>query len=148
LHRGNVLDSLISAEYIKNAGAAEAEEVSGHDVIQRTREEYGRYFGICGSYHHLKACLCKYCSSCPGGTGMFCARGAVVRGEEKIDDCLCETCELFKKFRFEGDHFCRLKEKHVAPDRRRVHPDICTDFQTSAGTIRVCVLGEQNMHSK
>lgn len=68
--------------------------------------------------------------------------------EEKKEDCLCETCELFKKFRLEGDHFCQLIEKGELLGRKHVHPNICTDFQTSEGTIRVCVLGEQNMHSK
>lgn len=67
---------------------------------------------------------------------------------EKQEVCLCETCELLKKFRLEGEHFCQLKEKTDTSKRRHVHPDICTDFQSSVGTIRVCVLGEQNMHSK
>lgn len=134
-------------EDIENAEAEESSE-DRDGVVLRAREEYGRYFGICGSYHHLKACLCKYCPSYPGSSGMFCARGGIVQGEEKKEDCLCETCELFKKFGFEDTCFCQLKKKNDIPEKIHVHPDICTDFQTSIGTIRVCVLGEQNMHSK
>lgn len=70
---------------------------------------------------------------------MFCARGAV-EAEGKKEDCLCETCELFKKFRLEGDYFCQLKEKKDISERDRIPPNVCTDFQTSAGKIRVCVL--------
>ncbi|QIB91214.1 DUF2769 domain-containing protein [Methanosarcina mazei] len=111
--------------------------------MRGAREEYGRYFGICGSYHHLKACLCKYCSSYPGGAGMFCARGGMAIGKGKKDECLCETCVVFKKFRLEGEYFCQLKEKEEDFEKKYVAPDICTDFRTSAGTIRVCVLGEK-----
>jgi hypothetical protein len=148
LHWRNVLDSEISAKDKENT-EAEEKFFSGnsHDIIQRTREEYGRYFGICCSYHNLKACLCKYCPSYPGGSGMFCVRRDTARGEGKKEECLCETCELFKKFRLEGDYFCRLREEKETPERSQVPPDICTDFKTTAGTIRICVLGEQNMHS-
>lgn len=146
MHRGNVLGSEILAKDLKNVENEEA-EVDKRDIIQRAREEYGRYFGICGSYHHLKACLCKYCSVYPGGSGMFCARGSAVKAKEKKEGCLCETCELFKKFRLEGGYFCQLEEKGEVFEIKHVHPNICEDFQTSAGTIRVCVLGEQNIHS-
>ncbi|MFZ2498685.1 DUF2769 domain-containing protein [Methanosarcina sp.] len=37
---------------------------------------------------------------------MFCSRGKN-REEGKKEGCLCESCELFKKFRIEGDYFCR-----------------------------------------
>lgn len=73
---------------------------------------------------------------------MFCARGGAVKAEGKKEGCLCETCELFKKFQLEGEYFCQLGEKEIF-ERKHVHPDICEDFQTSAGTIRVCVMGEQ-----
>lgn len=84
---------------------------------------------------------------------MFCARGGVVTAEEKKQECLCETCELFKKFRLEDYCFCQLKKKENIPEENTpekvpAHPDVCADFQTSAGTIRVCVLGEQNIHTK
>ena len=131
---------------MENTETAEKFSWNRHNVVLRAREEYGRYFGICGSYHHLKACLCKYCSAYPGGTGMFCARGGVVTEDEKKEECLCETCELFKKFRLEGSCFCQIKKKEDTPEKIPAHPDICTDFQTSAGTIRVCVLGEQKIH--
>lgn len=137
----------------KNIEAEESSEDRDNQIL-KTREEYGRYFGICGSYHHLKACLCKYCSACPEGQGMFCARGGVILRNERTEECLCETCELFKKFRLEGDCFCHNKKKkdtseiETILDKKPAHPEICTNFQTSAGTIRICVLGEQDMHSK
>jgi hypothetical protein len=84
LHRGNVLDSWISAKVIKKVPELQKQKNSqGHDVIQKAREEYGRYFGICGSYHHLKACLCKYCSSYPGAKACSVPGEPVVRGEDK-----------------------------------------------------------------
>lgn len=74
---------------------------------------------------------------------MFCARGGVIVGEGRKEDCLCERCELFKKFRLEGDYFCQLKEEKDISERSPVPQNICTDFQTSAGKIRVCVLDKQ-----
>lgn len=74
---------------------------------------------------------------------MFCARGGIATGKGKKEGCLCETCEVFKKFRLEGDYFCQLKEKEEIFEKKHVHPNICTDFQTSAGTIRICVLEEK-----
>ncbi|MGB9929501.1 MAG: DUF2769 domain-containing protein [Methanosarcina sp.] len=74
--------------------------------IQKTREEYGRYFGICGSYHHLKGCLCKNCSSYQGGSGMFCSRKKR-SSHEKAHACLCNECEVFRKFGLEGENFCQ-----------------------------------------
>ena len=149
LHRGNFLDSEVSTENRENAEVAEAEEFSREmpDITLKSREIYGRYFGICSSYHHLKACICKTCPSYPGGTGIFCARGNS-EGKGKKEDCLCETCELFKKFRLEGDYFCQPKENEEVFKRNRTPPNICTDFKTSAGTIRVCVLDDRNRHSK
>jgi hypothetical protein len=80
-------------------------EENSDSIIQQTREEYGRYFGICSSYHHLKACICKFCPSYSGGAGMFCSRGKNLN-QRKKEGCLCEACELFKKFTLEGDYFC------------------------------------------
>ena len=121
---------------------AEAEEFFGEtaDVIQEARERYGRYFGICSSYHHLKACMCKNCPSYPGGAGIFCARGkSPVQG--KKEDCVCETCELFRKFRLEGDYFCRQEEK---PGFSEEGPytllNSCKNTSTGNGKIRICVL--------
>ncbi|MDY9927538.1 DUF2769 domain-containing protein [Methanosarcina sp.] len=146
MYRGNILDkdSEILTEDRESTEVAEAEEFSEmSDIILRGRETYGRYFGICSSYHHLKACICKTCPSYPGGKGMFCARGGTDDGDRKGKDCLCEACELYKKFRLEGDYFCRPKEKMEVFERNRTPPNICTDFRTSAGTIRVCVLDSQ-----
>ncbi|HIH75325.1 MAG TPA: DUF2769 domain-containing protein [Methanosarcina sp.] len=138
---------------MENSGTARTKEPSedsegAQDIIRSAREEYGRYFGVCGSYHHLKACLCRYCSAFPEGRGMFCARGGVIIENDKKEDCLCETCELFKTFRFEGSHFCQLKEKLEAFERKKIPPNICTRFRADTGTPRVCVLNEQKFTSR
>lgn len=80
------------------------------NTIQDDREGCGKYFGICSSYHHLKACICKNCPSYSGGAGMFCSRGKGP-GQGKTQGCLCETCELYRKFRLEGKYFCLHAEK-------------------------------------
>jgi len=121
----SVLNSETSAKEMENSGTARTKEPSedsegAQDIIRSAREEYGRYFGVCGSYHHLKACLCRYCSA----------------------------CELFKKFRFEGSHFCQLKEKLEAFERKKIPPNICTRFRADTGTPRVCVLNEQKFTSR
>jgi len=146
---GNVLDSEAFTENRGNTEASEAEAFSQEipHISLKSREIYGRYFGICSSYHHLKACVCKTCPSYPGGTGIFCARGNN-EGEGKKEGCLCETCELFKKFRLEGEYFCQPKEKLEGFESTQPPLNICTNFRTSAGTIRVCVLDNRDMHSK
>ncbi|MEA1984526.1 MAG: DUF2769 domain-containing protein [Euryarchaeota archaeon] len=71
------------------------------------KTEFGRYFGICPSYHHSKGCKCQYCESRPdeGGT-MYCARG---NSSLSVEDqgCLCRTCYVYSQFSLEGDRFCR-----------------------------------------
>jgi hypothetical protein len=79
------------------------------DHIKDARDEYGRHFGVCGSYHHLKACVCKYCPTYPGGLGMFCSRGKSPIKAKK-EDCLCESCELVRKLGLESKYFCRQDE--------------------------------------
>ncbi|MDD3873290.1 MAG: DUF2769 domain-containing protein [Methanosarcina sp.] len=99
--------SVVNKEGIEKNGNS-GEKAS--DIIQNSRDEYGRYFGICGSYHHLKACICKNCPSYFWGAGMFCSKGKCP-GQGKTQGCLCETCELFKKFRLNGKYFCQHVEK-------------------------------------
>jgi hypothetical protein len=74
-------------------------------------EKYGKYFGVCFSYHNSKACICGSCPSYPGSGNMFCARGKSRLTDdmlpEKKSGCLCRDCELYRKFRFEGQYFCR-----------------------------------------
>jgi hypothetical protein len=41
---------------------------------------------------------------------MFCSRGKSLR-QGKKEGCLCETCELFRKFRLEEEYFCLNAEK-------------------------------------
>ncbi|WP_235856274.1 DUF2769 domain-containing protein [Methanolobus halotolerans] len=36
---------------------------------------------------------------------MFCSKGKIP-GHEKRAVCLCRECEIYRKFRFEGDCFC------------------------------------------
>lgn len=102
------MDSETTERNNNNERAVEMEVPTemGSDVIKDAQEEYGRYFGICCSNHHLKACICKYCPSYPGGFGMFCSKGkSPAKG--KNEGCLCESCELFRKLGFEGKYFCR-----------------------------------------
>ncbi|AYK16007.1 MAG: DUF2769 domain-containing protein [Methanosarcina flavescens] len=109
------MDSKLTAENKENVGKSGKSGKGTLDIIQQAREEYGRYFGICGSYHHLKACICKSCPSYSGGAGMFCSRGKCP-GQDKKLGCLCETCELFRKFRLEGKYFCIQSEKPEASE--------------------------------
>ncbi|RXA14704.1 DUF2769 domain-containing protein [Methanosarcina sp. MSH10X1] len=90
--------------------------------MQQAREEYGRYFGICGSYHHLKACICKSCPSFSGGAGMFCSRSNCP-GQDKKQGCLCETCELYRKFRLEGKYFCIKAKKPESSEEKPEQPE-------------------------
>lgn len=145
--RGDVLVFEVPEE---DGEKAEAEEEFSWDmpgISLKARKVYGRYFGICSSYHHLKACVCKTCPSYPGGTGMFCARGNSEEARKK-EGCLCETCELFKKFRLEGEYFCQPRERVEVFEGPRISPNICTNFHTSAGTIRVCVLDDRTVNSR
>ena len=116
------------------------------DIIHQAREEYGRYFGICGSYHHLKACICKSCPSYSEGAGMFCSRNKCpVQG--KKEGCLCEACELFRKFRLEGEYFCLQAEKpEFSGEMSYASLNSCRnslDHET-----RVCVLAETERVNK
>ena len=96
--------------------------------VNETREsgqKFGRYFGVCASFHHSKACLCQACALKPEyGIFMYCAKGSCPTygsGEEttgaigfdSIDQngnekCLCESCAVYKQFAMEGTDFCRL----------------------------------------
>ncbi|MFP4654883.1 MAG: DUF2769 domain-containing protein [Methanohalobium sp.] len=70
-------------------------------------KKYGRYFGICPSYHHAKACKCVVCPSYPGTDEMmYCARGTDRPAGKKMG-CLCTECGGYKKFGLEGDYFCQ-----------------------------------------
>lgn len=66
----------------------------------------GKYFGVCPSFHHSKACNCKRCPSYPGDGYMFCERGND-RPLPEIKECLCRECYVYRQFGFEGDFFCR-----------------------------------------
>jgi len=141
-HRRNVLSSRLAAGNKEDTWTKEKSGKKTSDIIQQTREEYGRYFGICGSYHNLKACTCKNCPSYPGGAGMFCSRGKCPE-QGKKQGCLCETCELFRKFRLEGEYFCLNAEK---PELSEEKPEFllknCRKVPESSGNTRFCVLGE------
>ncbi|WP_319507578.1 DUF2769 domain-containing protein [uncultured Methanolobus sp.] len=75
------------------------------ELNDKNRETYGRYSGICTSYHHSKACLCIKCPSYPGNGMMFCARKNQHKASSKTG-CLCLQCHIHDKFRLEGDYFC------------------------------------------
>lgn len=72
-------------------------------INQRT---YGRYFGICTSFHHSKGCLCPKCPSCTIDGMMFCARKVQNRYNTSKVGCLCTECYNYKQFRLKGHYFC------------------------------------------
>lgn len=92
---------------------------------------FGKYFGVCASFHHSKACLCPGCALRPThGIVMYCAKGpcetygsyethsesgvigsiALGREDEDNAECLCENCAVHKQFAMEGGGFCRTKK--------------------------------------
>ncbi|MDR0767944.1 MAG: DUF2769 domain-containing protein [Methanosarcinales archaeon] len=90
-----------------------------------SEQKFGKYFGICASFHHSKACLCQTCSLRPNyGNIMYCAKGScptygsgnengevgTIFGNLKDEEnavCLCEKCPVYKQFTMEGSDFCR-----------------------------------------
>jgi len=89
--------------------------------------KFGKYFGVCASFHHSKACLCLTCALRPAyGSIMYCSKGSCPTygsgnelGEvgticfnknEKDDntECLCGKCAVYKQFAMEGTDFCRV----------------------------------------
>ncbi|WNY24939.1 DUF2769 domain-containing protein [Methanolapillus millepedarum] len=85
-------------------------------------EKFGRYFGVCASFHHSKVCLCPVCSLRPPiGIIMYCAKGKCptygsgeennktigIDNNETNDSCLCPGCAVYKQFAMEGADFCR-----------------------------------------
>ncbi|WNY22856.1 hypothetical protein MmiHf6_01410 [Methanimicrococcus hongohii] len=92
-------------------------------------QKFGKYFGVCASFHHSKACLCPTCSLRPNyGNIMYCAKGScptygsgdengalgtIVEAEdfenEKEDNtvCICGKCAVYKQFAMVGEEFCR-----------------------------------------
>ncbi len=95
--------------------------------IMESEQKYGRYFGVCASFHHSKACLCPTCALRPElGNIMYCAKGSCPTygsgnengeigtiGFEKIEKentvCLCRGCAVYKQFGMEGCDFCRTE---------------------------------------
>jgi hypothetical protein len=143
-HRRNVLSSRLAAGNKEDTWKKEKSGEKTSDIVQQTMEEFGRYFGICGSYHNLKACTCKNCPSYSGGAGMFCSRGKHLE-QGKKQGCLCETCELFRKFRFEGEYFCLNAEKlELSEEKPEFLLNNCGKAPESSGKTRFCVLGELN----
>jgi hypothetical protein len=148
-YRRDFLSSKTTAENEEYAGKADVSKFGGKvsDCIKETREEYGRYFGICGSYHHLKACICRICPSYSSGAGMFCSRSKN-RKPGKKEGCLCESCELFRKFRFEGDYFCREEEKPEYSEKPGISLNNYKNNSIGNGKTRVCVLEKMECTDK
>lgn len=71
-----------------------------------SQEIYGRYFGICVSYHHSKGCLCHKCPSYAQEGMMFCARKIQDKCNILKIGCLCTECYNYKQFRLTGHYFC------------------------------------------
>ena len=79
--------------------------------ISGDREDVGgKYFGICPSFHHSKACNCKKCPSYPGDGYMFCSKKNLRPLPSKAG-CLCDECYVHEQFALEGDFFCRGEGK-------------------------------------
>ncbi|AGB48303.1 Protein of unknown function (DUF2769) [Methanomethylovorans hollandica DSM 15978] len=78
------------------------------ELTDSNRATYGRYFGICTSYHHSKGCLCIKCPSYQEKGMMFCARKNQQTPSLKAG-CLCLSCHTYEKFRLEGDYFCFIQ---------------------------------------
>lgn len=89
--------------------------------------KFGKYFGVCASFHHSKACLCLTCALRPAyGNVMYCAKGSCPTygsgnengevgavgfdGTEKENnmECLCGKCAVYKQFAMEGTDFCKM----------------------------------------
>jgi hypothetical protein len=142
VYRRNILSSRLSAGDEEDIGKSGKSREKTSDIIQQFREEFGRYFGICSSYHYLKACICKNCPSYSDGAGMFCSRSKYP-GQDKKQGCLCESCELFRKFQLEGEYFCLQNEK---PEFSEEKPDVfmknCRMSPECDGKIRFCVVEE------
>ena len=142
-YRRNFLDSKITAGSSNGAKKADLNKLSENisDSIKEVRKEYGRHFGICASYHHLKACICKTCPSYPGGEGMFCSRSNN-RKPGKKEGCFCNSCELFRKFRFEGEYFClcRNGEEPESLENPGIFLNSYKNNSSSAGEPRFCVV--------
>jgi len=90
--------------------------------VIETDQKFGKYFGVCASFHHSKACLCPSCALKPAyGILMYCSKGSCPTygsGEEKIGTieeaeteenimCLCFKCAVYKQFAMEGSDFCK-----------------------------------------
>ncbi len=145
VYRGNLLDSETALGNKDLARQADTGKFSEKvpDIINAARKEYGRYFGICGSYHHLKACICRSCPSYSGGTGMFCSRSSNPELGKK-EGCLCESCVLFKKFQLEGDYFCLKDEKPEFSEMPDLSPNNYQNESLCTGETRFCVLENWN----
>lgn len=74
-------------------------------INQRT---YGRYFGICTSFHHSKGCLCPKCPSYDKNSNklMFCSRKSY-DNHALMKSCLCEECYNYNQFKMVGNYFCQ-----------------------------------------
>ena len=94
-----------------------------------SEQKYGKYFGVCASFHHSKACLCTFCPQKPTyGNMMYCAKGScptygsgnengdigtIYAGEEEnkseigSEYCSCPKCAVYKQFAMEGLKFCK-----------------------------------------
>ncbi len=74
---------------------------------------------------------------------MFCSRNDA-REQGKKEDCLCEFCEIFKKFQLEGDYFCRKDEKEELSEKPGISLNNYKDNSLSNGETRFCVLENWN----
>lgn len=75
---------------------------------------------------------------------MFCSRGKSPE-QGKKQGCLCETCELFRKFRLEGEYFCLNVEKTDLSEEKPEFFIKDGKALEASGETRFCVLGESKI---
>ena len=78
---------------------------------------------------------------------MFCARGGIIIGEEKKRAASVKPVSFSENTVLKATSFASLRKKKILPKKSLFILISVRIFRASAGeTIRVCVLGDQNMH--
>lgn len=79
---------------------------------------------------------------------MFCSRSkSPTQGEKQ--GCLCDTCELFRKFQLKGEYFCIKAEKSDFPEK---DPEFSLKNSRKVseciGKTRFCVVEERKKYNQ
>ena len=111
----------------ETGNAIEENKTAEMTKTNQSEQKFGRYFGVCASFHHSKACLCQACALKPEvGIFMYCAKGScptygsgeettgaigfdsIDRNDNENEKCLCKSCAVYKQFAMESTDFCRF----------------------------------------